>query len=250
MGGGEGRVDLENEWWIRFYSSAFPFLSLSPFPLLSSFLSFLRPARWHMSVCVHGTIYLCAFVLEQVRRRLKSRQPGGRRRSKGFRLVPPTRTASVVAVHPRAEAGQIKRARADNTRHWEHRDTRARKAERWCRIGKGGCARQCTPRRPYRGKATAWKTTPRQRPRPGLDGKAGRLLGKKERTRLSPVLFFDAVHCGPRTGIWKAPEGWAKYAKLVNATEVNTREESEAGNKEADMRFKGNLFDVGVFTAK
>lgn len=56
-------------------------------------------------VCMRG---YGAFVSEQVRRRLKGRQPGGRRRSKGFRLVPPTRTTSVVAAHPQAEAGQIK----------------------------------------------------------------------------------------------------------------------------------------------
>lgn len=49
-------------------------------------------------------------------------------------------------------------------------------------------------------------------------------------------------------GYEKRPE--AKYAKLVNATEVNTREESVAENKKADVCFKGDSFDVGMFTAK
>lgn len=110
--------------------------SLSPFPLLYPLLSHSlvqRDARGLRS-CTCLLVYTRTSVLRQVRRRLKSRQPGGRRRSKGFRLVPPTRTASVVAVHPRAEAGQIKRARADNTGHRVHREARARKAER--RAGK------------------------------------------------------------------------------------------------------------------
>ena len=131
--------------------------------VLFSFVPSSSAMSWVFVFIVY-CLFVCVrrFVLEQVRRRLKSRQPGGRRRSKGFRLVPP----SIVAVHPRAGARQIKRARADNTRHWAHREIqeweRQREREMVGKgVGKGGCARRCTPRRPYRGKATAWKTTPR-----------------------------------------------------------------------------------------
>lgn len=145
-----------------------------------------------------GFVFASAFVLEQVRRRLKSRQPGGRRRSKGFRLVPPTRTASAVAVHPRARAGQIKRTRADNTGHPSASGSESEKGEM---LRERGCGRRCAPRRPYRSKATAWKTTPRQRPRPGLDEKAGRLLEKKERGVHPGAVFWYRVQ-----GYEKRPE--------------------------------------------
>lgn len=178
--------------------------SLSLFPLLYP-LSFIpRSSAMHegcVRVCLCGFVHMCAFVLKQVRRRLKSRQPGGRRRSKGFRLVPPTRTASVVAVHPRVGAGQIKRTRADNTGHRVHREARARKAED--EPGRR-LRRRCTPRRPYRGKATAWKTTPRQRPRPGLDGRPVDCSERKSGASPAP-LFFDTA---PRRaqGYEKRPE--------------------------------------------
>lgn len=78
-------------------------LSLSLFPALLPLPSFVRPMFGVCSACT----CVRESVLEQVRRRLKGRQPGGRRLSKGFRVLP-TRTAPVVAAHPRAEAGRIK----------------------------------------------------------------------------------------------------------------------------------------------
>jgi len=132
----------------------------------------------YVSVCVAR---LCVRVLEQVRRRLKSRQPGGRRCSKGFRLVPPTRTASVAAVHPRAGAGQIKRARADNTGHRAYRETtRAREAERCCRTGK-----EVAPS-VRASKTVSWQGNSLEDDTPATSSswsgwKVGRMLGKKER---------------------------------------------------------------------
>lgn len=201
--------------------------------VLFSFVPSSSAMSWVFVFIVY-CLFVCVrrFVLEQVRRRLKSRQPGGRRRSKGFRLVPP----SIVAVHPRAGARQIKRARADNTRHWAHRDTRVRKAERERDGRERSWERRLRPS-VYASKTVSWQgnsleddTPVTSSSWPGWKGRSTvdrSVLEKKER-EASPVLFFDAVHCGSRTGIWKAPGGWAKYVKLVNATEVNTREESEA----------------------
>lgn len=181
--------------------------SLSPFSLLSPSLSFLRPAHsarvfvFAVCVCLRASVRTYASVLEQVRRRLKSRQPGGRRCSKGFRLVPPTRTASVVAVHPRAGAGQIKRARADNRGHRAHRETRARKAERWCSGKVPG--RRLRPS-VHASKTVSWQGNSLEDDTPATSSSwsgwvAGRLFEKKERG--VPVLFFDAVRRGSRTGI-------------------------------------------------
>lgn len=137
-----------------------------------------------MHKCLYSCtcLFVCAFVLEQVRRRLKSRQPGGRRCSKGFRLVPPTRTASVAAVHPRAGAGQIKRARADNTAHRAHRETRTREAERW-----RGAGKEVAPS-VHASKTVSWQGNSLEDDTPATSSswsgwKAGRLVGKKERPR-------------------------------------------------------------------
>lgn len=161
---------------LRPHFALFSLFSLSLFPLLyHPHLPFSFVHRvLYAPVCVYVCVY--AIVWEQVRRRLKGRQPGGRRRSKGFRLVPPMRTrrtVSVVAAHPRAEAGQIKRAGADKTggipslrRNRSERE-RKRKRERWdiwCSAPgrkKESLRRHYAPRMPYRSKAT-----PRQRPRP------------------------------------------------------------------------------------
>lgn len=139
-------------------------------------------------------------MLAQVRRRLKSRQPGGRRRSKGFRLVPPTRTASVVAVHPRAGAGQIKRARGRIIRDAARTEKRERVRQRVCRAGN-----EVAPS-VRASKSVSWQGNSLEDDTPATSSsrsgwKAGRPGGKKERGR-PPVLFFDtAVRRGPRTGI-------------------------------------------------
>jgi len=162
--------------------------------VLFSFVPSSSAMSWVFVFIVY-CLFVCVrrFVLEQVRRRLKSRQPGGRRRSKGFRLVPP----SIVAVHPRAGARQIKRARADNTRHWAHRDTRVRKAERERWSGKESgkevapvgvrledriVARQQPGRRhPGNVLVLAWMERP-------VDGRL--LSARKERTRGVPGAVF------------------------------------------------------------
>lgn len=54
------------------------------------------------------------------------------------------------------------------------------------------------------------------------------------------LMFFDAMDRA--RGYEKRLEAGAKYAKLVNAAEVNTREENAAGNKERRMRVsKGSV---------
>lgn len=70
-----------------------PLLSLLAFAISTS-TPLLLLVRSSSTVCtsVYVRVYVRAYAIvwEQVRRRLKGRQPGGRRLSKGFRLVPPT----------------------------------------------------------------------------------------------------------------------------------------------------------------
>lgn len=119
---------------------------------------------------------------EQVRRRLKGRQPGGRRRSKGFRLVPSTRSNGVCRRRSSASRSETDKtsAWADKTGYSRFaREARARGRQRReremirCSAPGRRLRRHRAPRIPYRSKATARKTTPRQRPRPrhGLDGR-------------------------------------------------------------------------------
>lgn len=158
-----------------------------PFSLLSLFPLVPPPPRSFIEhlVCVCA----CTIVWEQVRRRLKGRQPGGRRRSKGFRLVPATRRGGEEKNGVRRRRSSASRSGTEmrRARGRIKRDTRSEEGEMIrCSAGGRGLRRHRAPRIPYRSKATARKTTPRQprpRPRPwrGLDGRpAARLLGKKE----------------------------------------------------------------------
>lgn len=238
--------DESDPKFLRISSSRFRHFHFYP-PLFHSFVQ-------RTGVCTRRA-YLSACVRAYVRVRVGAGSPApekqAARRAPTLERVSPRSTDENGVCRRRSSAGRSGTDKTSEGRIMGDTEKRERERQRDGARGRcreGGYARRCTPRRPYRGKVTAWKTTSRQRPRPGLDGRPVDCSERKKRD--VPALFFDAARRGPRIGIWKAPGGWAKYAKLVNATEVNTREESAAENKEADARFKGDSFDVGVFTAK
>lgn len=132
---------------VRISPSTRPLFLYFHFGLPSLSRSFVRYPRVFMRVYVCERVRAYLSVLEQVRRRLKGRQPDGRRRSKGFRVLP-TRTASVVAVHPRAKAGQITRdpgrggegVKGDNGTPCARREENAVGGDLVQRGGKESCA--------------------------------------------------------------------------------------------------------------
>lgn len=112
-----------------------------PFSLLSLFPLVPPPPRSFIEhlVCVCA----CTIVWEQVRRRLKGRQPGGRRRSKGFRLVPATRRGGEEKNGVRRRRSSASRSGTEmrRARGRIKRDTRGRRDDPMQRVREeGGCA--------------------------------------------------------------------------------------------------------------